>query len=248
MRAAIPSSTSHGTPRLRWHVVANADWLAAALARVNQAATEALAARGEFHLVLAGGGTPEKLYRALAEQPQDWSRWQIWFGDERCLPLNDPQRNSCMAAAAWLDRVAIPASNIHVIPAELSPESAAEAYTHALHKIAMFDLVLLGMGQDGHTASLFPSHDWGIENDAPAAMPVRDAPKPPPERVTLSARRLSQTRGVLFLITGADKRNALQNWQQHATIPAAAIQPDAGIDLLIDTDAYPSASLSGEPK
>jgi 6-phosphogluconolactonase len=229
---------------MRWHAVANGDWLASALAWVNRAAADALAARGEFHIVLAGGSTPEKLYHALASQKQDWTRWHIWFGDERCLPPDDPQRNSRMAAIAWLDRVNIPASNIHIIAAEQGAETAAKAYTRELIGREAFDLVLLGLGQDGHTASLFPHHAWGEEGTAPDAMPVQDAPKPPPARVTLSARRLSQARNVLFLVSGADKRDALIQWQHGATIPAAAIQPDTGIDLLIDADACPP----GEPK
>ena len=224
-------------PAMRWHIVEKDHWLDAAVKWVNQAAATALAERGEFHIVLAGGGTPEKLYRALAGQKHDWSHWHIWFGDERCLPPEDSQRNSQMAAFAWLDQIDIPTSNVHIIPAELGPEAAAQAYTQALQNCKAFDLVLLGLGQDGHTASLFPGHDWGSESASPAALPVRQAPKPPAERVTLSARRLSQTRGVLFLITGADKRNALQEWQRHVTIPASAIQPNGGIDLLIDTDA-----------
>lgn len=244
----LTSTTSTDSSRMRRHVVANTDWLAAALARVNQAAAEAIAARGEFHLVLAGGGTPEKLYRALARLGHDWTRWHIWFGDERCLPTNDPQRNSHMAATAWLDQVAIPAGNLHVMPAELGAEAAAKAYAQELIGRAAFDLVLLGLGQDGHTASLFPDHDWGCEADAPDTIAVLDAPKPPPARVTLSAQRLSQSRGVLFLICGADKRDALTRWQGGATIPAAAIQPDAGVDLLIDADAMVSNFPSGEAK
>lgn len=240
---AHPSTSSHSS-RLRWHVVEKSSWLATALAWVHEAAKSALAARGEFHLVLAGGSTPEKLYRALADQDQDWARWHIWFGDERCLPAADPQRNSRMAASAWLDRVAIPAGNIHVIPAELGAALGANSYAQQLAGRAAFDLVLLGLGQDGHTASLFPDHDWGVEPRSADALAVMDAPKQPPERITLSAQRLSHTRSVLFLICGADKRDALTRWRQGATIPASAIQPDAGVDLLVDTDACPS----GEPE
>jgi len=229
---------------MRWHVVAQTDWLATATAWINLAAANAVAARGEFHLVLAGGGTPEKIYRALAKLKHDWSHWHLWFGDERCLPEDDPQRNSRMAAAAWLDRIEIPASNIHVIPAELGAEAGAHAYTQTLRGINEFDLVLLGLGQDGHTASLFPNHDWGVNDDAADVMAVADAPKPPPERISLSAHRLSRARAVLFLICGADKRDALTLWQQGVIIPAASIRPVAGIDLLIDTDACPP----GEPK
>jgi 6-phosphogluconolactonase len=243
MCATFNESTSTADTRSRWHCVDVSKWLETALAWVNRSAAEALAARNVFHLVLAGGGTPEKLYRALASQQQDWSRWQIWFGDERSLAEHDPQRNSRMAALAWLDRVAIPRENIHAIPAELGATQAAQSYADTLREIGTFDLVLLGLGQDGHTASLFPGHPWGAESDAPDTLAVFDAPKPPPQRVTLSARRLSDARCVLFLVTGADKRPALNNWQTGMSIPATAIQPDCGTDLLLDTDACPP----GEP-
>jgi len=244
MRAnpSTPLPTISAQPR--WHVVDNAQWLATALAWVERAANAAVADQGEFHIVLAGGGTPEKLYRALAERQHDWRLWHIWFGDERCRPCHDSERNSRMAATAWLDRIDIPRENIHIIPAELGAETAARMYAEEVGELKEFDLVLLGLGQDGHTASLFPDHDWGSSPESPDALPVLDAPKPPPERVTLSARRLSRTRCVLFLICGADKRQALARWRQGANIPAAAVQPPAGPDLLIDADAFPP----GEPK
>lgn len=225
--------------RLRWHILTPDDWLASALEWVDRAVRTALDAHGKFHLVLAGGSTPEKLYRALAAQTHDWSHWHIWFGDERCLPPGDPQRNSKMAQTAWLDRIAIPAGNIHVIPAELGADAAAVAYSQELYGQPAFDLVLLGLGQDGHTASLFPGHDWGVEPGSPDVLAVYDAPKPPPQRVSMSAQRLSHSRCVLFLACGADKRPALTAWRQGSRIPANAIQPQAGVDLLIDTDACP---------
>ncbi len=230
---------SRSTPPVRWHVVENSRWLTTALDWIDRLASSALAARGEFHLVLAGGSTPKRVYQALSRQVQDWPSWHIWFGDERCLPRDDPDRNSRMAADAWLDHVPIPARNLHIIPAELGATAAAEAYARELIGRETFDLVLLGLGQDGHTASLFPARPWGMASDAPATLAVLDAAKPPPERVTLSARRLSQAGCVIFLVSGADKRTALSRWRLGATLPAAAIQPDAGVDLLIDTDACP---------
>ena len=229
---------------LRWHVVPPDDWLACALDWVDRTARTALGAHGKFHLVLAGGGTPEKLYRALAAQTHDWSHWHIWFGDERCRPRDDRERNSQMAATAWLDRIDIPRENVHIIPAEFGAQTAARMYAEEVREVPEFDLVLLGLGQDGHTASLFPDHEWGTSPESPDALAVLEAPKPPPERVTLSARRLSRTRCVLFLICGTDKRPALERWRQGANIPAAAVQPPAGPDLLIDADAFPP----GEPK
>lgn len=222
----------------RWHVAADADdWLARALAFVAAAEAEALAARGEFHIVLAGGGTPRRLYRALADEDHDWSRWRIWFGDERCLAPDDPERNSAMARAAWLEKVGMPAANLHVIPAEQDAEPAARLYAEELSGLADFDLVLLGLGQDGHTASLFPGHDWGESAGSASALAVADAPKPPARRVSLSANRLSRARRVLFLVAGSDKRDALARWCRGENLPAAAIRPRADVDVLMDQEA-----------
>ncbi len=230
---------------VRWHVAASGtEWLDLALDFLARAEAKALATRGEFHLVLAGGGTPRRLYRALAGEPHDWMRWRIWFGDERCLPPTDPERNSGMAREAWLDPVGMPPGNVHVIPAEQGAAVAAQAYADELSRIGHFDLVLLGLGQDGHTASLFPGHDWGEAADAPDVLAVRGAPKPPPERVSLSARRLSRTHRMLFLVTGADKRDALARWQRGERIPAAAVRADAGVDVLMDADASPNGEAS----
>lgn len=230
----MPSATA---PDIRWHVaVSPDDWLTRALRMVAEAEGEALARRGAFHLVLAGGGTPRALYRALSAEAHDWSRWHVWFGDERCLPPEHPDRNSAMARAAWLDRVDLPDGNLHVIPAERGSAAAARAYAGELAGLAEFDLVLLGLGQDGHTASLFPGRDWGEAAASPPVLAVHDAPKPPPDRVSLSARRLSQARRVLFLVTGADKGEAQARWRRGEAIPASAIRPRAGIDVLTDNE------------
>ncbi|WP_126445272.1 6-phosphogluconolactonase [Sulfuricystis multivorans] len=219
----------------RWHAFPDAEALErAATARILTSAQAAIAARGAFHLVLAGGNTPRRVYAALAEAPADWPRWHIWFGDERCLPPAHPERNSRMATQTWLSLVAIPPTQIHVIPAELGAGEAARRYAAALVGRGDFDLVLLGLGEDGHTASLFPGHDWGREETAPAALAIFDAPKPPPARVSLSARRLSAAREVLFLVSGAAKRQAVAAWRAGKTIPAAAIVPDKGVDIFHD--------------
>lgn len=222
----------------RWHVAqGDADWLHQALAYIEAAEAYALRERGAFHIVLAGGGTPCKVYEQLALEPHDWARWHIWFGDERCLPPDDAERNSRMAQAAWLSKVAIPAQNIHVIPAEQGAAVAAESYARELAGLDGFDLVLLGLGEDGHTASLFPGHDWGEALDATDVLAVFDAPKPPPERVSLSARRLGHAEAVLFLVMGAGKREAIKAWRGGVLLPAAAIRPVNGVDVLLDSDS-----------
>ncbi len=222
---------------IRWHAVADAMALRQKASRwILDASATAIAARGRFVIVLAGGATPSATYTALRDAVTDWSRWEIWFGDERCLPLGDGERNSTMAAETWLGHVPIPRDSIHVIAAELGASVAATLYTQALREVGMFDLVLLGLGEDGHTASLFPGHDWDDATHASTALAVFDAPKPPPERVSLSAARLSQSRSVLFLVAGATKRDALLRWRHGDDIPARAIRPRSGVDVLVATD------------
>lgn len=205
----------------------------AALLRITEAATRAIAARGRFVIVLAGGRTPVGVYRMLRTQPHEWARWHVYFGDEPCVAAGAAERNSRMAADAWLDRVPIPVAQIHAMPAERGAEAAAAVYTEILRDLGEFDLVLLGLGEDGHTASLFPGHDWGTARGAPDVLAVIDAPKPPPERVSLSAARLSRAREVLFLVDWQSKRDAVTRWRTGKSIAAAAIRPEAGVDVLV---------------
>jgi len=228
---------------VRWHGVADAQALRqVALQRVLHAAADSIRARGAFHIVLAGGNTPRALYADLRGEKADWSAWHVWFGDERCLAPMDAERNSRMADESLLDHVSIPKSQIHVIPAEQGAGRAVVAYTGALRALSAqdFDLVLLGLGEDGHTASLFPGNEWGAIPGSPDALAVLNAAKPPPERVSLSAARLSRARQVLFLVSGESKRDAVTAWRAGTPIPAAAIAPASGVDVLIEAALLPS--------
>ena len=233
---------------VRWHQFVDSAALQQAAYRwILDASVRAIAARGRFAIVLAGGNTPRGVYAMLRDAGSDktltdWSRWDIWFGDERCALPDDPQRNSMMARAAWLDHVAIPRDQIHAIPTELGAETAASVYADALRGVDDFDLVLLGLGEDGHTASLFPDHDMGARADAPDALAVFAAPKPPPQRVTLSAARLGRAREILFLVEGESKRNAVAHWRAGEDIPARAVRSDAGVDVLVVATLMPPSA------
>ena len=221
--------------KYRWHTYsATSELEQAATQAILQAAELAISLRGAFHIVLAGGTTPRKVYELMRDADADWAAWHVYFGDERCLPPEHAERNSRMAALAWLNHVAIPPAQIHIIPAEQGATIAAEIYAQTLAGIAQFDLVLLGLGEDGHTASLFPQHELGDSADAAATLAVLDAPKPPPQRVSLSARRLSAARQVMFLVTGAGKQEAINAWRNGASIPAAAITPATGVDVYVE--------------
>ena len=199
---------------------------------------EAIAERGRFNLVLAGGRTPEATYLRLAGINSDWHRWHLFFSDERCLPADHPDRNSRMAARALTERVPIPATQLHPIPAELGAQKAALRYERVLQKILPFDLVLLGLGEDGHTASLFPGHRHPAER---LVVPVHGAPKPPSERVSLSARALGSSRKVLFLVTGREKSQAVTKWREGASLPVAGIACKGELEVLLDQAAWPDS-------
>jgi 6-phosphogluconolactonase len=136
-----------------------------------------------------------------------------------------------MARELFLDRVRIPHEQIHSIPAELGPDEGALSYCAALKGIGLFDLVLLGLGEDGHTASLFPGHALGAEHD------VHSAPKPPAERVSLSAARLASSTGVFVLVAGKSKRNAIRVLRAGEATVLNAIRPPNGIDVFADSES-----------
>ncbi len=213
-----------------------ADEVADAVCRdILTAAKSAIIERGKFKIVLAGGTTPEKIYRLLARVETDWQHWWIYHGDERCLPVNHKDRNSLMAAEAWLNQVNIPKDQIFNIPAELGPEQGSIQYRQVVESALPFDLVLLGMGEDGHTASLFPGH---LHNQDELTHAIFNSPKPPPERVSISAKALSDSAQVMFLITGANKREAFEKWKAGADLPIAQIEAKK-MSIYLDKDANP---------
>jgi 6-phosphogluconolactonase len=218
----------------RWHNFSDTTAMQrAVLAAIVSSAATSIKVRGAFHIVLAGGRTPESIYKQLRTLATDWRVWSIYFGDERCLPSGDIERNDSMARAAWLDHVAIPAAQIHSIPAHLGPTVGAELYNATLATVGDFDLVLLGLGEDGHTASLFPGDSAALTTTA-AAVAINNAPKLPTERVSLTSRRLSCAERVLFLVSGDGKREAISHWQRGQAIPASLIEPPSGVDIYTD--------------
>ena len=213
----------------RWHTFQAQDAInQAAVARILAAANEAINQHGSFLIVLAGGSTPKSVYQLLSQQKADWANWHVYHNDDRCLPVDHIDRNSKMARDVWLNQVAIPQNQIHDIPTELGNVEGAKAYAKTLNSVRMFDLVILGLGEDGHTASLFPNQ---VVDNSADVVPVFDAPKPPADRVTMSQNRLNNTHEVLFLVTGAGKQEAVDNWRKGVKIPATLISPANGVDV-----------------
>ncbi len=227
--------------QLRWHVHSDLEQLIEAVANsiVNEAA-RAISTAGKFLIVLEGGSTPRPIYARLVELDTPWNQWHIYFGDERCFSIGHPERNDTMVRDIWLDKVSIPINQIHAVPAELGPDAGAIKYARELAGLGPFDLTLLGLGEDGHTASLFPGSPLGSQHDSPDVLAVDLAPKPPASRVSMSAARLTRSRSVQLIVTGEEKRETLRRLRDGADMPIRSVNPANGIDLFIDSYAAPT--------
>jgi 6-phosphogluconolactonase len=224
----------------------------AAAAEIMSRAQAAARARGRFAMALAGGSTPLPLYALLAQEPYrstvPWNVTHVFWGDERVVPADHRDSNFGMANEALLRPLGLPEANAHRIPAELGPEAAAVAYEHALRaffqlserELPRFDLLLLGLGADGHTASLFPRSPALRETKRLAAAvwvePLQS------RRITLTVPVLNQARCVVFLVAGRDKadvlRRVLRGTCEPEDCPARLIRPEQGELLwLVDEEA-----------
>jgi 6-phosphogluconolactonase len=229
------------------HVYSSSEELSRAAAREFAAkAEEAIEERGRFAVVLAGGSTPKAMYGILARNYADhiaWSKVHVFFGDERTVPPDHEDSNYRMTSEALLDHVLV--GSVHRIKCELPPDEAASAYEEELRKffgaeeLPRFDLILLGIGRDGHTASLFPEtsalegHDrWVVAN------PV---PKLDTTRITLTVPVINAARTVVFLVAGEDKAGALKEILKGDAdpreYPARLVRPPGGPEWMLDRAA-----------
>lgn len=205
-------------------------------------ARAAIQQHGRFSVALSGGSTPRAMHQRLAQPPLrdaiDWANVHIFWGDERFVAPDSEESSYRMARETLLDAVPIPAANIFPIPTiGGTPASAANAYAETLAvqlgaETPRFDLILLGIGPDGHTASLFPGHPEPSAPSDQLAIPVENAPKPPPTRISFTYKIINAAEHVLFAITGADKAEALQavlrGPRNVAQLPAQGVNPASG--------------------
>jgi 6-phosphogluconolactonase len=229
-----------------------ADTLSHEAARyVVRVANESIVTHGRFTFALAGGSTPKKLYGLLASEPYrdqiNWALVEIFWSDERCVPPDSEDSNYHLAEEVLLSKVPIPANQIHRMPADTADlDAAALAYTEEIQRvfgtngIPRFDLLQLGMGPEGHTASLFP-HQPALKELRRLVMPV-SVPKPPPQRLTCTPSLLNAAVHVLFLVTGLDKADAVQAILEGENnpdeYPAQIIWPPEGeVTWMLDTAA-----------
>lgn len=210
-----------------------------AATRMADVARRVTADKGRCTLVLAGGSTPRDAYELLAGEPLPWERVHLFWTDERSVPPGHPESNFRMVQRALLGRVPIPATNIHRVRGELPPDAAADAYALDLDEffdsaVPRFDLVLLGLGTDGHTASLFPFDPLVLERELPVGVSAPRVERG--RRVSLTLPAINAASQVAFLVCGASKATVVQKVVQGARdplrVPAQAVAQEKVIWLL----------------
>ena len=225
-------------------VVPDADVLASAVAaRFVLAILDAQAERGSASIALTGGRIAAKVLRAVQDLPAargvDWHRVDLWWGDERFLPSGDPERNETQARDELLDAVPLDPARVHPMPASDGPDgddaaAAAARYAAELDD-ADLDVVMLGVGEDGHVASIFPGHPAGAETGVTAA--VFDGPKPPPVRITLTLPTIRRAGEVWLIASGEGKADAVGAALHGADLPAARVTGRVRTRWLLDRAA-----------
>ncbi len=232
-------------------------------AAAQRAATEiarrlqsALRERESAHLALSGGSTPARTYELLAREVEDWSKVEVWFADERCVPPEDAESNYRLARETLLDAAAgLDPARVHRMEGELGPERGAERYEQALREkapleegLAALDVIVLGIGPDGHVASLFPGAPT-LDVPPPAlCLGVHDSPKPPPERITLTLPVLHAARRCVLLATGAGKADAVDAMlgEPSRHVPASLLLRER-LSVIVDDAASPEPPRSQAP-
>jgi 6-phosphogluconolactonase len=233
-------------------VAPDPDVLASAVsARLVTRIIDAQALRGTAHVVLTGGRIAAKVLRSVKEMPAsaaiDWTKVDLWWGDERFLPAGDPERNDTQARAALLDSLPLEPARVHAMPPSDGPDgddagAAAARYAAELaaaapdgHPLPHFDVLMLGVGEDGHVASIFPGHPSFDEAGVTAA--VHNSPTPPPTRITLTLPTIRSAEEVWLIAAGPDKTDSVAAALEGAQLPAAAATGASRTLWLLDREA-----------
>ena len=222
-----------------------------ASAEIGRQLADARERRGVAHLALSGGTTPGRTYELLAQQPALLDGVHVWFADERCVAPADEESNFLLASQTLLAGAGLPAGRVHRMLGELGPDDGAARYAEELAQtvaadadtgLPQLDVVVLGIGPDGHVASLFPGASTLDAGPEAVCLGVRDAPKPPPERITLSLAVLRAARRCVLLATGAGKSEAMSAAAAEPSrrVPASLLRRER-LTAIVDDPAAPAA-------
>lgn len=206
-----------------FHVYDNTDLLAVAASDfILENINACLSSNSRCRIALPGGRTPASCLKLIAQSNIPWEKIEWYLGDERCLPIGDEERNDSMVRQNLFSNGASQENNFFPIAAELGAEKSAEDYSKIINAFKVFDIVILGMGEDGHTASLFPDN-IALNDTSSSVVPVHNAPKPPGDRVSLSLKTLSDAKLRIVLAAGSDKKTALGQIKAGERLPINCI-------------------------
>jgi 6-phosphogluconolactonase len=238
----------------RLTTLADAEAAGARAAReIARAVQDARGARGAAHIALSGGGTPRRAYELLARELDSFTGVHVWFADERCVGPEDEQSNYRLAAETLLAAAAVPDEQVHRMHGELGPHEGAERYASELVQwapvdgqapVPVLDLIVLGIGPDGHVASLFPGAATLDAGERETCLGLSDSPKPPPERITLTLGMLRAARRCLLMATGAGKADAVSAMlaEPDRHVPASLLRRER-LTVIVDDAASPGREL-----
>jgi 6-phosphogluconolactonase len=178
--------------------------------------------RDSCHMVFPGGRSPYLIFELLQKEDLPWSKLHLYPSDERCVPVNSEARNDRLIDKFLIETSILPKENLHRISAELGADKGAYFYNKTLADVPRFDLALLGIGCDGHTASLFPGDHW---DEKKSALPVHNSPKFPSERVTISLSRLRDARERWVIVSGTEKKSIMERIQRGEIFPVTRVLP-----------------------
>lgn len=179
-----------------------------------------LTAKGSFNIALTGGETAQKVYEKMIDLETDWSKWYFYFGDERCAHVESSELNSRMAEDSLLNLIPVNSDQIFKIPSHLGASLGAKEYSSIVNFEYPFDLVLLGLGDDGHIASLFPER---IIDSINPAIPVFDSPKPPKDRISLSLNRINNSDNIMIMTKSKNKEKIIEDMLSRKEMPATQL-------------------------
>ncbi|MCW9012454.1 MAG: 6-phosphogluconolactonase [Gammaproteobacteria bacterium] len=216
-----------------WHVYTTKDLAVQAVTEfLASNIQQVLQSQQQCHIALPGGNTPVPCLKKLSTMDFPWQRIHWYLGDERCYPAGHPDRNDTMIRKYLWSKIESPESNNHPIAAELGPEKAAQLYGDEIDNLPALDIVFLGMGEDGHTASLFPDNE-ALHNDM-SVVPVFNAPKPPDKRVSLGRSTLKSAKLRIVLALGEGKQSPIQKIKKGIALPVNTI---GDIEWFVDEKA-----------
>jgi len=204
--------------------VKDSEFIDTVLLKIVELASIAIEERDIFHIVLSGGETPIPVYEKLKSIDTNWSKWQFWIADERMPMTGFSDFNSKMIFNAFLNFIPITKEQVNFIPTTTDILTSIQLYNKKLETVDIFDLTLLGIGEDGHTASLFPGNDWGISSDSSDVLLINNSPKLPPLRVSLSGNRLCRSKGIIYIARGEKKFDIVKKIANREDLPLNSVR------------------------